>query len=237
MKRSEINAIIRDADAFLKAHKFYLPPFAYWTPEDWAAAGAEAREIVENGLGWDITDFGRKDYKRCGLFLFTLRNGSPDNLRTLQGRLYAEKVMIVGVDQVTPMHFHWTKVEDIINRGGGKLVIQLYNSTEDDDLADTDVTVSVDGIRRTVRAGDSVVLSPGESITLPQHCYHKFWGAASRVLVGEVSVVNDDRADNRFYEPGGGRYPEIEEDEPPLYLLVNDYPRYYRPAPKVGGVV
>jgi D-lyxose ketol-isomerase len=27
----------------------------------------------------------------------------------------------------------------------------------------------------------------------------------------------------RFLEPTG-RFPEIEEDEPPLYLLVNDYP-------------
>ena len=159
---------------------------------------------------------------------WNFRNGSLENLRTCQGKLYAEKILVVGVDQVTPMHFHWHKVEDIINRGGGKLVIQLYNA-QDGELADADVTVSMDGVRRTVRAGDTVVLSPGESITLPAHCYHKFWGAESRVLVGEVSVVNDDESDNRFYEPVG-RFPEIEEDELPLYLLVNDYPRYYWPA-------
>jgi len=227
MKRSQINAIMRDADAFLREQRFYLPPFAYWTPKDWRAKGEEVREIVENGLGWDITDFGGGDFEKLGLFLFTLRNGSLENLRTGRGKLYAEKVMIVGVDQVTPMHFHWTKVEDIINRGGGKLVIQLYNATEDGDLADSDVTVSTDGVVRTVKSGETVVLSPGESITLPTQCYHKFWGAESRVLVGEVSLVNDDRTDNRFYEPVG-RFPEIEEDEPPLYLLVNDYGRYYR---------
>jgi D-lyxose ketol-isomerase/sugar/nucleoside kinase (ribokinase family) len=196
MKRSEINAIIRDADAFIRSRGFYLPPFAYWTPEDWATKGEEAREIVANGLGWDITDFGRGDYEKYGLFLFTVRNGNPKNLETRQGKLYAEKLMIVGVDQVTLMHFHWHKTEDIINRGGGKLVIQLYNATQDEDLANTDVTVSTDGVRRVVKAGDTVVLSPGESITLTPRYYHQFWGAEDRVLVGEVSTVNDDYTDN-----------------------------------------
>ena len=47
------------------------------------------------------------------------------------------------------------------------------------------------------------------------------------MLVGEVSLVNDDDTDNRFLEPVG-RFPAIEEDEPPLYLLTQDYARYYR---------
>ena len=227
MKRSKINTILREADAFIKEHGFYLPPFAYWTPDDWSTKGEEVREIVENGLGWDITDFGLGDYEKCGLFLFTIRNGTPENLRSGSGKVYAEKIMIVGVDQVTPMHLHWAKTEDIINRGGGKLVIRVYNSTGDEDLAGTDVTLSLDGVQRTLKAGETVVLSPGESITLPPLCYHTFWGAESRVLVGEVSTVNDDNADNRFHKPVG-RFPQIEEDEPPLYLLVNDYRRYYR---------
>jgi D-lyxose ketol-isomerase len=222
MKRSQINTILREADAFIRERGFYLPPFAYWTPEEWAARGEEAAEIVRNNLGWDITDFGLGDYEHYGLFLFTLRNGHPRNWETMQGKLYAEKVMIVGVDQMTPMHFHWQKSEDIINRGGGKLVIQVYNTTEDDDLADTDVIVSMDGLRRTVKAGTQIILSPGESITIPTRLYHRFWGIESRVLIGEVSLVNDDHQDNRFHEPVG-RFPEIEEDEPPLYLLVNDY--------------
>ena len=229
MKRSEINAIMRDADNFIRQRGFYLPPFAYWTPADWAAKGEEAREIAKNQLGWDITDFGRGDYEKCGLFIFTIRNGSVEELKAKRGRLYCEKIMMVDVDQVTPMHFHWTKVEDIINRGGGKLVIQLYNSTEADGLADTEVPVSVDGVRRTVKAGGTVVLSPGESIALPSRLYHEFWGAEGRTLVGEVSLVNDDTTDNRFYGTVG-RFPEIEEDEPPLHLLMTDYPKYYRYA-------
>jgi len=126
------------------------------------------------------------------------------------------------------MHYHWKKVEDIINRGGGKLAIQVYNATEDDKLADSDVTIVTDGTRQTVKAGETIVLERGESITLPTRQYHKFYGVDDRVLIGEVSTGNDDNLDNCFLEPTG-RFPEIEEDEPPLYLLCTDYPKYYSP--------
>lgn len=226
MKRSEINAIIRTADDFIRSRGFYLPPFAYWTLEEWAVMGQEVSEIVENGLGWDITDFGKGDFLHFGLFLFTLRNGNPRNWQTLTGKLYAEKIMIVEDGQITPMHFHWSKMEDIINRGGGNLVIQLYNATPEDGLDRFgDVPVSVDSVRRTVKAGSILRLRAGESISLAQRCYHKFWGEG-RVLVGEVSLVNDDQRDNHFFE-AVGRFPDIEEDEPPLYLLCGDYDRYY----------
>lgn len=226
MKRSEINTIIQDADQFVRQQGFHLPPFAYWSPEVWKTKGVEVAEIVQNNLGWDITDFGQGNYSQTGLFLFTLRNGRPENLETRKGKTYAEKILVVDVDQVTPFHFHWVKTEDIINRGGGKLVVQLYNATSDEELADTPVTVKMDGVERTVDAGDCVILHPGESITLTPYLYHKFWGEGSRVLVGEVSVVNDDQRDNRFYEEAG-RFPDIEEDEPPLYLLCTDYSQYY----------
>lgn len=227
MKRSEINHIIRTTDAFVRRHNFYLPPFAYWSPEEWAAKGPEVCEIVDRRLGWDITDFGLGDFERKGLFLFTIRNGEPANLKTGKGKVYAEKLLIVGVDQYTPFHFHWIKTEDIINRGGGKLAVQLYNATPDEQFATTDVVVNTDGWVRTMLAGSIVILSPGESITLPPYCYHAFWAEEGAVLAGEVSTVNDDDADNRFYDPVG-RFPQIEEDELPLYLLVNDYDRYYQ---------
>ena len=229
MKRSEINSLIRDAEAFIGQHGFHLPPFAFWSPADWASKGAEVREIVDNQLGWDITDFGLGTYQQKGLLMFTVRNGHPDNLKRMQGKVYAEKIMIVGVDQFTPYHFHWNKMEDIINRGGGKLMIQLYSATSDDKFADADVTVSTDGVQRVMEAGGVVVLGPGESISLTPRLYHQFWGADERVLVGEVSMVNDDYTDNRFYDPVG-RFPAIEEDEPPLHLLVTDYSRYYQPG-------
>ncbi len=85
----------------------------------------------------------------------------------------------------------------------------------------------MDGVRRTLKAGATVMLKVGESITLPTGLYHEFWGVDSKVLVGEVSKVNDDANDNRFLEPMG-RFPNIEEDEPPYYLLVGDYRNYYK---------
>ena len=153
--------------------------------------------------------------------MFTLRNGDPNGAKS-----YAEKILVVNVDQVTPMHFHWAKMEDIINRGGGDLAVKVYNSTADEQLADTDVTLSLDGVSRKVPAGDTLTLTPGESITIGPNCYHEFWGVCDRVLVGEVSKVNNDATDNRFHGPVG-RFPDIEEDEAPLHLLVNDYARYY----------
>ncbi len=223
MKRSEINEIMRQTEAFLAAHSFHLPRFAGWGLGDWEAKGDEISEIIDHKLGWDITDFGLGDFRRCGLVLFTIRNGSPENLRTGSGKIYCEKILVMEQDQFCPDHHHWAKVEDIINRGGAKLAVQLHNGNEDGSFADTDVTVSIDGVRRTVAAGETVLLEPGESITLMPYCYHRLWGEGGRVLLGEVSTVNDDEADNRFHEPVG-RFPDIEEDEPPYHLLVGDYP-------------
>ena len=227
MKRSEINTILRSADSFIRSRGFFLPPFAYWTPQEWRTKGPEAHEIVENHLGWDITDFGSGDFNKIGLFLFTLRNGHPNNWALQTGKLYAEKIMIVAEKQVTPYHFHWAKMEDIINRGGGDLLIQVYNATPDDQLDRTaPLQLSVDGVSRMLAPGEILRLQPGESISLPQRCYHQFWAEGGRTLVGEVSMVNDDSQDNRFLTPAG-RFPTIEEDEAPLYLLCNDYASVY----------
>jgi D-lyxose ketol-isomerase len=91
-------------------------------------------------------------------------------------------------------------MEDIINRGGGELAIQLYNSKADGSLDDTPVVASFDGVKKEFKAGSIVRLQPGESIALTQHLYHKFWGVGSTVMVGEVSLSNVDDADNFFYE-------------------------------------
>jgi D-lyxose ketol-isomerase len=228
MQRSQVNAIMRDAIKFLDTMKFRLPPFAFWGPEEWRGRGPECRDIVDQQLGWDITDFGSGDFDGTGLFLFTIRNGAPADLDRPLGKSYAEKIMIVREGQLTPTHFHYQKMEDIINRGGGSLAIRLWNATEDFQLAETPVTVGVDGVRITVPAGGTVSLSPGESVCLPQRLYHRFWGEEGKgtVLVGEVSRVNDDRVDNRFFDPVA-RFPDIEEDEEPLYLLSGDYKKYY----------
>ena len=223
MKRSELNKIMKDAVEFINEMNFKLPPFAFWSPEEWAEKGHDYDEIRDNMLGWDITDFGYGDYRKIGLLMFTIRNGNFNDKKYIKP--YAEKLLIVEEEQITPFHFHWSKMEDIINRGGGNLLVQVYNSTKDEQFADTPVTVSVDGRSYEVEAGGIIRIKPGESITLPSGQYHKFWGekGTGKILLGEVSKVNDDRVDNRFYEKTG-RFPEIEEDEKPLYLLGNEYP-------------
>lgn len=227
MRRSEINAIVKSADAFLQKNHFFLPPFAHWTPDDWSTKGEEVREIVDNQLGWDITDFGTGDFAGCGLALFTLRNGSAENARSGKGKTYCEKVAVMRAGQRCPSHHHFAKVEDIINRGTAPLEVTLANADESGRALDTPVTVSLDGVVRTVEAGKPLLLQSGESITLVPGCYHALLASEGDVLFGEVSVVNDDHADNRFAEPVG-RFTEIEEDEPPYRLLVQDYARYYQ---------
>ena len=222
MKRSELNRRIDEAIAFAKEMNFNLPPFAFWSPEEWATKGKEYDEIRDNMLGWDVTDFGSGEFEHTGLLLFTIRNGNLGN--AAYPKPYAEKLLIVEEGQITPCHFHWSKMEDIINRGGGDLLVEVFNSTEEEGLSDTDVTVTIDGKRITVKAGTVLRLAPGESITMTQGLYHKFWAEGGKALLGEVSMVNDDCRDNRFYLPAG-RFPAIEEDEPARHLLCNEYPK------------
>ena len=224
MKRSEINQKIRETEAFIKEHGFHLPPFCNWTPEDWKEKGEECREIVDNMLGWDITDYGLGDFDHIGLTLVTIRNGNQNNPKYTKP--YAEKLLISEEDQICPMHFHWSKMEDIINRGGGILMMELYNSTENEEL-DTvnDVIVVSDGVKLKIPAGTVLEMMPGQSVTLTPGLYHRFWAkkGCGKVLIGEVSKCNDDNNDNRFLEPIG-RFPTIEEDEPAYGLLCNEYP-------------
>jgi D-lyxose ketol-isomerase len=117
--------------------------------------------------------------------------------------------------------------EDIINRGGGNLVIELYKATDTNRLSNKIVTVSIDGVLTIVKAGELIILKPGQSICLKPRVYHRFYGqkGRGRVLIGEVSMVNDDENDNCFFEKIG-RFPEIVEDVKPVHLLVNDYAKY-----------
>ena len=207
----------------ISKHGFALPPFCSWTPEDWQDKDHEYDEILDNMLGWDITDFGQGDWEKIGFALITLRNGNQNDPK--YKKVYAEKLLMLKEGQHAPMHFHWKKSEDIINRGGGTLIIHVYNDRGDGALDEGDVTVNADGRSYQVPAGTGVELAPGESITLWPHQYHDFdvKPGTGDVLIGEVSMCNDDNADNRFYEEMG-RFPTIEEDEAPYRLLCFEYP-------------
>ena len=224
MKRSEINELINDALHVLHSHQIRLPPFAYWTPKDWAKKGHECDEIRQCKLGWDITDFGSGEFDRVGLVVFTVRNGHHQ-LAPWNQKPYAEKVLIIRENQRTPMHHHVRKSEDIICRCGGNLLIQVFNAARNDrGFATTDVEVSLDGVAHRVKPGHIFRLTPGMSITLTPYLYHEFWAeeGTGTSVVGEVSSVNDDETDNAFYGKVG-RFPEIQEDVPATHLLCTEY--------------
>lgn len=224
MERSQINEILEASDAFIRSFGYIMPPFAYWSPDEMRAA--DHQTIVDRGMGWDITDYGQGKFDQMGLFLFTVRNGDAADLSRGTGMLYAEKIMISRKDQYSPMHRHNVKAEDIINRGGGRLVLELFAPLPDGGIdRDADVVVPVDGILRTLPAGGKLSLSPGESVTLLPGVWHAFWGEDQDVLIGEVSTVNDDRTDNVFEEQIG-RFATVIEDEAPKHLLVSDYEAY-----------
>ena len=226
MKRSEINAALREMEQMLRDYRFSLPDFCGFTPEDWAEKGHEYDEVRDNMLGWDITDYGLGDFEKVGFSLITIRNGNR-KMADKYPKVYAEKLLFLKQNQYATNHFHWYKTEDIINRGGGNVLIRVYNSLPNEEIDyESDVTVHTDGHTYTVPAGTQIRLTPGESIHVTQRLYHDFSvePGTGDVLLGEVSQCNDDNTDNRF-NPPVGRFPTIEEDEPPYRLLCGEYPQ------------
>lgn len=225
MKRSEINKALQELETVCKKYNCFLPPFCSFTPEDWKNKGHEYDEIRDCMLGFDITDYGLGDFNKVGFSLITIRNGNM-KMKDKYPKVYAEKLLYLKEGQHSPNHFHWYKTEDIINKGGGNVLIQVYNSLSDESIDyKSDVTVHTDGKTYQVPAGSIIRLTPGESIHIQQRMYHDFnvEPGTGNVLLGEVSQCNDDNTDNRF-NPEVGRFPKIEEDEPPYRLLCNEYP-------------
>lgn len=227
MKRSEINSAIDYVIQACKDFMLPLPPFAFRTPEGWRAVGEDERELIDSMLGWDVTDFGTGEFLKYGLAVFVFRNGSfhhPDVYK----KPYCEKLLYVRDGQILPFHFHWHKIEDIVNRGGGDLEITLWQSEpEREDFTDRDVTVTIDGKKVTVPAGGKITLRPGQSVTLMPYQYHQWQGVPGTgdVMLFEVSMTNDDHTDNRFKVPKD-RIPSVEEDEPARHLMFADYDQY-----------
>jgi len=224
MKRSEINAEFAWGKNLLNKNNIRLPDRAYWTMDEWKARKAEIGTIAKTTVGWDITDYGTGKYLEIGAVLYTLRNGKQDDPTV--GVPYCEKYILMRDGQRLPKHYHVFKTEDIINRAGGVLEVMLWNTDADGKELATDVTVFMDGIKRTFKAGEKIRVTQGNSITLTPHIAHIFGPEAGSgdIVVGEVSKVNDDTTDNYFMEPTSF-FAQIEEDVPAEHPLTNEYGR------------
>ena len=225
MKRSQINNVIDRAIEVMDSKGIKLPPWGYWTREHWDATTVDANEIRLHGLGWNVTDFGSGDFQKTGLVLFVVRNGCLQDNQPITTKTYAEKYLIVDAGQVVPWHFHWAKTEDLINRSGAPLEVELGWAAEDErSLADRTVAAQVDGITKVMPGGARLQLQPGESVTLPPLLCHQFSGSEGGMTVaGEVSSLNDDGTDNCFLGRNVARSAII-EDEPAKYYLLDEYP-------------
>lgn len=225
MKRSEINNAIKKARERLDKFSIRLPDFGYWTPEQWRDNSDKISRIKERMLGWDVTDFGSGDFAKCGAVLFTVRNGDKNDKQNKAP--YAEKYIILDdtTEQQIPLHYHIAKTEDIINRAGGTLVVQMYGKAPDGGLdKDTPIEVYMDCVKHTITPGENIEIAPGNSITIEPYVYHRFFAKQGdgMLVAGEVSKVNDDNCDNVFFEKSD-RFCAIDEDEAPVYPLVNEY--------------
>lgn len=223
LKRSAINHSISMARHYFKELGLRLPPFAAWTVDDWNQKGSECDEIRHCMLGWDVTDFGSGRFTEIGRTLFTLRNGTlrkPGYTKS-----YAEKYILDPEGQRAPAHYHRGKMEDIINRGGGVVCVQLTPTVADGSRNDQPFTARVDGQEVKLAPGEVIELRPGQSVCIPPRTIHQFWGknGTGYTVSGEVSTVCDDWNDNCFLEPAS-RFPEIDEDEPPIAYLCSEYP-------------
>lgn len=231
LRRSQVDESVSVSKWVLKSAGVSLPCWAQWTREDWELAGPETREIRECMLGWDATDFGSGRFEQLGRTLFTLRNGKTNNPRYTKS--YSEKLLIEPEGQRSPMHYHRSKREDIINRVGGNIIVTLHPVGSDGKPGDDALVVQVDGISRKVKAGEWNRLAPGESLCIPPFTYHQFWAEEGTgipangkryTISSEVSSVCDDWSDNVFVDAWAMRFPEIVEDEPGKIYLCHEYP-------------
>lgn len=158
---------------------------------------------------WDVTDCGLGRFEEVGLVLVNLAE-QPE---------YCEKLMYSKRRQVTPMHAHRKKKEDIICRSG-RLAIELWSGHPKRTRKGDALILLRNGERVEVYSGEPIILEPGERVTIVPGIYHTFWPESPEAVIGEVSTANDDANDNFFADPNIGRFPEIDEDEAPVVRLL-----------------
>jgi D-lyxose ketol-isomerase len=210
MKRSEIDAAIDRAIGNASKFGVALPKWADWHPLQFDAS---ADGIRTQKLGWKVIDFGVGDFANCGLVLFALTSplvdefGAPLTKAHHVGAYdypvtaFSRKFLFVQAGQTEPHHFHRQKQrKEVTVVAGGSVRFELAWADSDTTLSDKDVDVQVDGIWHHLPANGSIVLNPGETITLPGNLSHIISVPAdgSDVIMLETSTANNDRSDNIF---------------------------------------
>jgi D-lyxose ketol-isomerase len=160
---------------------------------------------------WDVTDLGLGEFPRYGAVLVNLALEEE----------YSEKLIYLTHRQAIPAHCHKKKKEDIIARAGTFSVQIWFGNPK---RWTRTGRIQVNNRMQPARSGQILHLGPGQRITLPPTVYHEFWALSDEAIIGEVSTKNDDLHDNFFLNPDIGRFPEIQEDEPPLLRLVGEQP-------------
>ena len=220
MRRSEINKSIAEAKLLIAEYRWTLPRWAYWNVEQYKNHPDLSLYLRDHQMGWDVTDFGRGNFSKEGIILFCVRNGvqNIDNEKP-----YDEKLLFMKEDQVIPFNSHNIKLEDIINRGGGNLVLEFVKVDSQKNPLQEKIKVMIDGEFKTLNPYEPLILERGQSVTVERFVYHKFYAekGTGMAMAGEVSQVNDDKKDNYFLEKVG-RFADIEEDEDILHPLWNE---------------
>jgi D-lyxose ketol-isomerase len=229
MKRSFIESRIAMMLAQCARHGLTLPPFAQWTPEQFRADQASAGRIAAGGLGWNIVEFAPGAFTAPGLSAFTVRMGDWHDLAKGGGRLYGEKALMLEDGQGAPHHYHVVKTEDILNRGGGRLMLELFKVDCSGRRLHEPFRVLKDATMIDLEAGGRVALEPGESIVLEPYVAHSFWAEGGLVVAGEVSLANDDTTDN-YFVPALAPPDPIDEDITARYVTVRDHHALLGPA-------
>ncbi len=221
MKRSFIDARIDAMLALCERHGFKLPPFALWSLSEFRSRTEDAKRIRARGLGWNIAEFKPGAFATDGIAVFTTRMGDWRDLNAGRGRLYGEKAIMAMNGQRTPAHYHIVKTEDIVNRGGGRFIVELCKVDRTGRRLDEPFDVVKDASLVRLGAGGRVSLEPGESLVLEPFVAHSFWAEGGEVLAGEVSLANDDTVDNYFL-PALEPPDAVQEDASARYVTVQD---------------
>ncbi len=160
---------------------------------------------------WDVTDFGLGRFNSCGLVLVNLAEEEE----------YCEKVMYAIKNQVTPIHTHHKKKEDIICRAG-ILIVQLWAFDPEVKKTVGRFNVNMNGQNCLITSGEKITLQAGNRVTIKSGIWHEFYAQSAECIIGEVSTANDDVNDNFFSNKQIGRYTDIIEDELLIVKLLSE---------------